>query len=626
MNHKVKQLFFLMLVFALNGCEKEDNDLIQQSHLTVASIPNVNVSKLYFEDNSALSISGEFTRNESSAIKHPDWDNSLSKFFKQENNLLVNVLYTPIYLDTRRNTKAFIGSTIVQGELTQKILILDYSPEYRFNSFAGHVFIYSVDGELEILSKYENNMLVENYDINLLKENASSSLTSRTTDCSELPDVTIIEEFEEWLRDCEDQMLDQIDMEGPGASDNTIEQGDSPGGGSTTCCLDIWGAPSTAIEPEDPDPDSSSGGSNIGGGLPSIFAANSITPEGPAIARALEIDVDSALQEAEDWLNNEATKRLLEALADFLNANKDNSNVNTTRIADVPENQLPEITEDAKESAISIIIYMSNGGREDCSIAALSGSLQPPDGCGTVIEDEDSPCPNGKIRLGSLCLCPGGKVENENGECELDCNTFEERVEDVLDTEAGFVDDPADPGGATNRGISWPVWLENARSVLNVSPTLDNLRALNREQAAKIYKEKYWNPIYADNIVDGDLRWLLFDFYVNAKGGAVKTLQRTLNELGASVSVDGAMGPNTLATLNGFGDKSLLYNTFKINRQKFYDDLTKKSVDRYLARYPNATEAELLKNTHKNHINGWTNRVNEFKDKTLENYISVNCE
>ena len=108
-----------------------------------------------------------------------------------------------------------------------------------------------------------------------------------------------------------------------------------------------------------------------------------------------------------------------------------------------------------------------------------------------------------------------------------DCNSFNKVVAKVLSSEGGFVNDPADPGGATNKGISWPVWTAQAKSVLNKEPTLQNLKDLTTNDANKIYKKLYWDKVKADDIIDGDLRFLLFDFNVNAGRNAVKVLQRT---------------------------------------------------------------------------------------------------
>lgn len=89
---------------------------------------------------------------------------------------------------------------------------------------------------------------------------------------------------------------------------------------------------------------------------------------------------------------------------------------------------------------------------------------------------------------------------------------------------------------------------------------------------------------------------------------------------------DGVIGSGSISAINNYPNQTKLYNTFKSNRQKYYDDITQKSVDRYKAKHSNATEQEILKKTFKRFINGWTNRVNKFKDKTNENPKDVNCE
>ena len=225
---------------------------------------------------------------------------------------------------------------------------------------------------------------------------------------------------------------------------------------------------------------------------------------------------------------------------------------------------------------------------------------------------------------------------DENGNCETlipfpdtnsddDCNTFEEKIKEVLNTEGGFVDDSSDPGGPTNRGISWPVWESYANDILNVEPTIENLKNLTEVQAKSIYKALYWDKIYADDINDGDLRFLLFDFYVNSGGNAIKTLQRTLNDLGLSISADGVLGLHTLTAINNFPDQIGLYNKFKNARKSYYEKITEKSVARYLVKNPMATSTEIKQNTFKKFINGWLNRVNKFIDKTEDNPTNVNC-
>ena len=221
------------------------------------------------------------------------------------------------------------------------------------------------------------------------------------------------------------------------------------------------------------------------------------------------------------------------------------------------------------------------------------------------------------------CVAAGGNIADCQD--EVDCNSFEERVNEVLNTEGGFVNDPADPGGPTNKGISWVVWVENANNVLGLEPTIENLQNLTSEQAKLIYRDKYWDKVRCDEINDGDLRYLLFDFNVTSGGNAVKILKKTLNALGYNLTVNGTMDDATLTAINEYEDIKTLYNNYKIRRQEYYNTLVQKSVQNYLEKKPNATQQQINRKTLKRFINGWTNRVNSFLNKTDEQLIDVNC-
>ena len=221
--------------------------------------------------------------------------------------------------------------------------------------------------------------------------------------------------------------------------------------------------------------------------------------------------------------------------------------------------------------------------------------------------------------------CPDGKVKDSDGNCiDKPCNTFENRIKQVINTEGGFVNDPTDKGGATNKGIAWRTWQANAKSVLGVEPTLDNLKNLTDAQAKEIYRYKFWDAISADQINDGDVRYLLFDFYVNSGPRSIKVLQKTLNMLGSTLKVDGGMGLKTLEAIN-LANPIQLYSKLKQARIDFLNDNVQKNVTHYLKRHPKASERDLKKYTQKRFINGWLNRVKKFKQKDKEHKYNVNC-
>jgi len=167
----------------------------------------------------------------------------------------------------------------------------------------------------------------------------------------------------------------------------------------------------------------------------------------------------------------------------------------------------------------------------------------------------------------------------------------------LLRFEGGFVDDPDDPGGATNKGITMQTFSACARRLLGMEPTLANLRALTDQQAGKIYKPLYWDKVRGDDIALQDLADIVFDFFVNAGANATRLLQTVMNAAGASpsVTVDGAIGPITIRTLGGL-DQRDVYRRYKQGRIQYYQNLA-------------ATNPQLEK-----FLKGWLNRVNSFPD------------
>src|SRR6266568_5254221 len=155
--------------------------------------------------------------------------------------------------------------------------------------------------------------------------------------------------------------------------------------------------------------------------------------------------------------------------------------------------------------------------------------------------------------------------------------SFEAFFPTVLKHEGGFVNDPADPGGATNKGITLGTFEASAKKYLGIEPTLANLQALTDEQAAKIYKPLYWDEVHGDEIGLQELADIVFDFQVNAGGSASKLLQRVLNELGARppLEVDGDIGPGTMTALKGM-DQKAVYRRYKQGRIEYYQDLVAK--------------------------------------------------
>ena len=124
--------------------------------------------------------------------------------------------------------------------------------------------------------------------------------------------------------------------------------------------------------------------------------------------------------------------------------------------------------------------------------------------------------------------------------------TVKQIANDIVAREGGFVNDPDDPGGATNHGVT----IHTMRR-LGLDLTGDGMvgvadvRALTRDQAVEIFVEHYFHRPGIGQLPE-TLQASVFDMYVNAGGNAVKILQRLLRQMGHDIAVDGAIGPQTV--------------------------------------------------------------------------------
>ena len=133
---------------------------------------------------------------------------------------------------------------------------------------------------------------------------------------------------------------------------------------------------------------------------------------------------------------------------------------------------------------------------------------------------------------------------------------FRNAVHSTLRREGGFVDDVADPGGATNWGISLR-YLRRLHDLGEFDGDMDgdldidaeDIRQMTREQAIQIYYEQIWTPNRYGEIWPA-LAAKTFDLAVNMGSRAGnRLLQRALRAGGQRVDVDGRIGPQTIGAV-----------------------------------------------------------------------------
>jgi len=183
--------------------------------------------------------------------------------------------------------------------------------------------------------------------------------------------------------------------------------------------------------------------------------------------------------------------------------------------------------------------------------------------------------------------------------------TVRDIATEIVGREGGYVNDPDDPGGATN----WGVTIHTMRRLGldldrdgRVTPA--DVRALTREQAVEIVIRHYFDKPGIKGL-PAVLHDSVFDMYVNAGANAVKILQQLLCEMGCPTEVDGVIGPKTCAAAYEAYKSAPDYfaDAYAIARRNYYFRLAdRRAASRKYAR------------TLAGGKGGWIRRAEEFMD------------
>ncbi len=175
---------------------------------------------------------------------------------------------------------------------------------------------------------------------------------------------------------------------------------------------------------------------------------------------------------------------------------------------------------------------------------------------------------------------------------------LKELLEELLRREGGFVNDPDDPGGATNFGITIGTLSIHRGKKVSVA----DVRKLTIGEAKEIYIQRYLVKPKIDQLPT-ELVPTVFDMYVNAGSNAIKILQETLNGFGTQLVVDGGNGPKTIAAARqvySFAGQYLV-DAYGIERRDYYYALAdRRPASRKYAR------------TRAGGKGGWIKRAEEF--------------
>ena len=178
----------------------------------------------------------------------------------------------------------------------------------------------------------------------------------------------------------------------------------------------------------------------------------------------------------------------------------------------------------------------------------------------------------------------------------------------ILKWEGGFVNDPTDRGGATNKGVTIATYEAYCRQKRLPRPTVEQLKNIPDAHWREIVKTMFWDKWKADDIHSQKVANILVDWVWGSGIHGIKKPQALLG-----VKVDGIVGDKTLSAVN-FADPEELFDAIYQERVKFLNAIVSNSVAAYEKKIGRkATDAELLKYTQKRFLSGWMNRLNDIK-------------
>jgi lysozyme family protein len=143
---------------------------------------------------------------------------------------------------------------------------------------------------------------------------------------------------------------------------------------------------------------------------------------------------------------------------------------------------------------------------------------------------------------------------------------YDSAFDRLIGNEGGYVNNPADPGGETNWGITWPV-LHQAIGAGVVTSDV-TIASMTRDQAKLIYKAFFWDAGKMDQY-NGAIAFQVFDFAVNS---GIQTALRKL-QVAVGVADDGNVGPATIAAINAMTPPQVIMN-FVAARLDFWRKLS----------------------------------------------------
>lgn len=178
--------------------------------------------------------------------------------------------------------------------------------------------------------------------------------------------------------------------------------------------------------------------------------------------------------------------------------------------------------------------------------------------------------------------------------------TKDEKISKIIEHtiknfEGGFVNKKNDKGGATNFGITKATY----EKYFNKTVTVEDIKNMKISEAIEIYRNNYFDCYEIDVRFPEELWHFIFDCYVqHSPISTRKIVQRSLNDCGENLKVDGVLGKQTYSKIPCYSTNIIL---------------------QYMIKWRIWLYNEIIKNTpsQKEFEGGWLKRANWFKENKL---------
>jgi lysozyme family protein len=166
--------------------------------------------------------------------------------------------------------------------------------------------------------------------------------------------------------------------------------------------------------------------------------------------------------------------------------------------------------------------------------------------------------------------------------------------------EGGYVNNPSDKGGPTNRGVTFNTFKSFAKSMFNIEPTLENLKKLTVLQAQQVMKW-YWDTCKANNINNQAVAEYIVDWFWGSGYTALEWVNGVMKKYFSYSMPSNAkeLSIDTIQKINNV-DSTKLANYLHQERTIFLQGLVKK----------NKTQEQFYA--------GWINRINDLYQKNAQ--------